>query len=283
MKNTLKKRIFRKFLNMLYLKCSLLILFIINTINAQYITSGKIISENNSIIVNTLIINMTTSKSTVNRSDGTFSIMANIGDELRFIKPGYERVSKIISFDSFNNPIIVQLIKLPIEIQEIKLGISPSGNLTQDLKFFKKSKEKKLNEDIEEYIRTHPEEKKSDPLEKSPFNFPNTNQGQLNIIGFSNGKSGVIGAIISEIFKKDMRKLTFSEKHSFHNEIKKKFLDDFKKKGIDEFQFESYLMYLDTTYKFSDMFYGKNYSSIENKLNKHTLEYFYNKATIKQQ
>lgn len=249
------------------------------SIYAQNIVSGNTVSEQGYILQNVLVINMRTNKQSTSNNEGFFSIQANINDELRFVKDNYERGSKKVFNQDFSNLISITLIQKPTEIEEVKLAFNPTGDINKDMNFKTSRKNKLLNDEIQDYIKTHPEEKKDQKVVTPTFGVPDMYQGQVNILSIgTNGSGGIVGLIAKEIFKKDKRKPNFSEIQDFHKKIKESFYGDyFTKQGMDEFEFESYLIYLDNKYKFSEKYFN-NFDTfdIEKKL-KNLLQDYINK------
>lgn len=99
-----------------------------------------------------LIININSQEKTYSNSQGQFVINADFGDELRFVKEGYERkVLKIINTDE----VVINLIKLVTEIEEVEVKKKLSGNLNEDSRLFNENKKKiALNNDIKVYFKT---------------------------------------------------------------------------------------------------------------------------------
>ena len=124
-------------------------LFIFQFILSQQIT-GRIVSD--SVSVNqVLVININSQEKTYSDSKGQFLINANIGDELRFVKLGYER--KIIIVKNYNE-LLINLVKLAIEIEEIEVKKQLSGNLGKDSKLFDENRKKvTLNNNLKAYFK----------------------------------------------------------------------------------------------------------------------------------
>lgn len=125
-------------------------LLLFQTFYSQNI-KGKILSD--SVSVNqVLVININSDEKTYSNSQGQFFINANLGDELRFLKVGYERkVLKIINTDE----VVINLIKLVTQIEEVEVRKRLSGNLADDSKLFNENKRKiALNNDIKVYFKT---------------------------------------------------------------------------------------------------------------------------------
>lgn len=112
----------------------------------QQKVSGKTMSENDMVIASVLIVNISNDKKVYSNSSGEFSIEASQNDEIRFVKKGYERVSKKVS--SLRIPMDVILVRIPEEIEEVEV-VSISGNLSKDSKNLTKvDKVAQLKKDI---------------------------------------------------------------------------------------------------------------------------------------
>lgn len=75
-------------------------------------------SEDEVLIPKTLIVNMRTNEKTYSDSQGSFTISAKMGDEIRFAKERY-KLAKILITNSDQQ--IVRLEKIPQEIEEVRL------------------------------------------------------------------------------------------------------------------------------------------------------------------
>lgn len=75
-------------------------------------------SEDEVLIPKTLIVNMRTNEKTYSDSQGSFTISAQIGDEIRFAKERY-KLGKILITNSDQQT--VRLEKIPQEIEEVRL------------------------------------------------------------------------------------------------------------------------------------------------------------------
>lgn len=111
---------------------------------------GKVLSDSVSVN-NVLIINVHSDEKTYSNSSGEFIINVNVGDEIRFLKDGYERKNVIISNQ---NDLLIKLTKTVIEIEEVEVKKKLSGNLTKDSKLFDENKKKvTLNNDLKVYFK----------------------------------------------------------------------------------------------------------------------------------
>jgi len=129
---------------------SVTFIFISYFIFSQQIT-GKVVSD--SVSVNqVLVVNINSQQQTYSDSRGQFLINAKVGDELRFIKLGYER--KIINVKN-DNELLINLVKLAIEIEEVEVKKQLTGNLGKDSKLFDENKKKiNLNNNLKTYFKT---------------------------------------------------------------------------------------------------------------------------------
>ncbi|WP_284463981.1 hypothetical protein [Chryseobacterium sp.] len=133
-------------------------IFFIHT-HAQSYIFGKIISEGGSEMQDVNVINIRTDEMVLSNGDGHFMISGRTGDELRFIKAGYERVIKKISQENVQSPMEVSLVRQTIQIPEVEVKQGLTGNLKIDSRNYNKPKKvEKLSKEIDSYIA-----QKSDP------------------------------------------------------------------------------------------------------------------------
>ncbi len=116
---------------------------------AQEIT-GKIITEDEIKIGNVMIININTNEKTYSDAEGNFHIAAKIGEEIRLIKKGYERLVYIIKSVDFQKGIVLKMNHSEITIDELILAkIKLTGDLAKDTKALdKESKNEKLQKSL---------------------------------------------------------------------------------------------------------------------------------------
>ena len=108
-----------------------------------------------------LIININSQEKNYSNSQGQFMIDANVGDELRFVKEGYERLDVTIKNQ---NDLMINLIKLVIEIEKVEIKKKLSGHLAADSKLFNENKNKvALNNDLKVYFKTRSSEELMNP------------------------------------------------------------------------------------------------------------------------
>lgn len=100
---------------------------------SQQTVVGKITDDNDISLSSVTVINMSTDQKSITNSVGEFSIKASKNDELRFVKNGYERVSRRVLTDGINSQLAITLIKLAEEIEEVKV-VKLTGDLNKDSK-----------------------------------------------------------------------------------------------------------------------------------------------------
>lgn len=133
-------------------------IFFIN-INAQDYIFGKVISENNAEIPDVTVINIRTDERVPTNGDGHFMIVGRTGDELRFVKSGYERINQKITKENIGSPINVTLIKAATLIAEVEIKKGITGDIKIDAKNLNPPKKiQKLKSDLALYMS-----QKSDP------------------------------------------------------------------------------------------------------------------------
>ncbi|CAA7386595.1 hypothetical protein CHRY9393_00891 [Chryseobacterium fistulae] len=150
-------------------------------VNAQSYIFGKVDSEDGVEIPDVTVINIRTDERVITNNDGHFMISGRVGDELRFVKLGYERINKKITSENDNAPVNIILIKAATLIAEVEIKKGITGDLKMDAKNLNKPKKvEKLINEIDRYMV-----RKSDPriLAARPGEFVQP-KGQ----GFSVGK-----------------------------------------------------------------------------------------------
>jgi hypothetical protein len=133
-------------------------IFFIN-INAQDYIFGKVTSENNAEIPDVTVINIRTDERVPTNRDGHFMILGRAGDELRFVKTGYERINQKITKENISSPINVTLIRAATLIAEVEIKKEITGDIKIDSKNLNPPKKvQKLKSDLAIYMS-----QKSDP------------------------------------------------------------------------------------------------------------------------
>lgn len=172
---------------------------------AQNIVSGHVQSESNFILQDVMVVNVNKGNKGFTNNEGIFKIEADINDELRFLKENFERQSKVIQNKDFITPISIQLVRVPIEIEEVEVVAKLTGNLEKDSKIFSPSeKVVTLNNEIREYVKKPMLEVQPKNSIPSSFAPKDPYEGQVNLLSVSIGgdSGGVIGLLLKQGVKK---------------------------------------------------------------------------------
>lgn len=113
-----------------------LLLFIVlsfsTSIYAQQV-SGRVVDEDQNPIPAVLVFNMKTEQKSYTNLNGEFTVSSLPNEELRFIRQGFERSSKIVSTSDFNGNLSMTIIRSVQEIEEVKIpAVRLTGDLNQD-------------------------------------------------------------------------------------------------------------------------------------------------------
>ncbi|NMR35970.1 hypothetical protein HIO71_17465 [Chryseobacterium aquaticum] len=166
------------------MKCKLLFilsLFFFISMNAQEFIFGKVTSEDNIEMLDVTVINIRTDERVTTNRDGHFMISGRQGDNLRFIKSGYDRLNTIVTKENVVSPMNITLVRSAQLIDEVEIKKALTGDLKVDTKTLNPPRKvEKLKSDLAVYIK-----QKSDPriLAARPGEFVQP-KGQ----GFSIGK-----------------------------------------------------------------------------------------------
>lgn len=114
------------------------ILFTFSAISVLYAQSAKgFVSTEGVKLPGVLVINMKTEAKVLTDSEGAYEIPANAGEELRFVKRGYERSALIVTGQV--TPYYTFLSKVATLIEEVQVpSVRLSGDLSQDSKLLAK-------------------------------------------------------------------------------------------------------------------------------------------------
>lgn len=120
---------------------------------------GKVISEQNTEISGVLVVNTRTEEETYTNNDGNFMIAAKNTDVLRFVKQKFDRVSYRLQPEDLKKSITINIMKSPVEIEEVEIKSKLIGNLKEDIKRVEPIRKIKINKEISKYIaqKTSPE------------------------------------------------------------------------------------------------------------------------------
>lgn len=164
-----------------------IILFLLLIVSCRFYSQeyvfGKVISEQNTEISGVLVVNTRTEEETYTNNDGNFMIAAKNTDVLRFVKQKFDRVSYRLQPEDLKKSITINIMKSPVEIEEVEIKNKLTGNLKEDSKRLNKNKRTlALNQELSYYMKMKPE--KPFPVLTTPTSFekPSVNAAQLDII-----------------------------------------------------------------------------------------------------
>jgi hypothetical protein len=137
----------------------ILLTFFFIHINAQDYIFGKITSEDQNELPDVTVINIRTDERVATNRDGHFMISGRAGDELRFVKSGYERSNRKVTKENISAPINVVLVRAATLITEVEIKKEITGDIKIDSKNLNQPKKvQKLKSDLAIYMS-----QKSDP------------------------------------------------------------------------------------------------------------------------
>ncbi|WP_345204399.1 carboxypeptidase-like regulatory domain-containing protein [Chryseobacterium ginsengisoli] len=129
------------------MKSRLLIILTFLSVNvfSQQKIMGRITDEDGISLPTVMVMNISANTKTYTLNDGTFSIDAFPEDELRFIRPGFERSSIKASYgiDKYLN---IKLTRVAEEIEEVEVA-KITGDITKDSRAVAKVDKGKIVED----------------------------------------------------------------------------------------------------------------------------------------
>lgn len=127
------------------------VLFI--NVQAQDYIFGKVTSEENTEISNVTVINIRTDERISTNRDGHFMISGRTGDELRFVKNGYERASRRITKENISAPVNITLVRAAALIAEVEIKKEITGDIKIDSKNLNPPRKvEKLKNDLAVYM-----------------------------------------------------------------------------------------------------------------------------------
>lgn len=126
-----------KFLTVLFF------IFFFNTGFSQTI-SGTVTDEDGVSLPAVTVINISADHKTYTSTDGAFSVEALPGDEIRFVRAGYERVA--VKVMPAQNNLSIHLIRTAREIEEVRVPVI-TGNLGKDSRAVARADKGKMVQD----------------------------------------------------------------------------------------------------------------------------------------
>ncbi|KPE49992.1 hypothetical protein AOB46_17060 [Chryseobacterium indologenes] len=212
---------------------------------SQQKVTGKVTDNSNANINPVLVINISNQKSVLSSTSGDFTIDASEADEIRFVKEGYYRFDKKVSKEDFNTPLYISLKRMEIEIPEVKITYTPTGNLEKDSKYLSESgRVAALKSGLGEYMRSPLNEPLPDNSISSNFKGHDFKAGYVNVFGVLK----VAANFIKKSRKPKITKANFTETQDFIRRIKTDIdLGFLRKYGMEDEQIDRFLIYANGT------------------------------------
>jgi hypothetical protein len=213
--------------------------FIETVIFAQQKISGLISDEQNINLNKVLVINISNNTNIYSDSSGKFTIEANLGDEIRFVKEGFYRSQIHVAEENLKTNTNISLKRSEILIPEVKIEYKLTGDIKKDSKYLNDSRKvASLKSSMETYMKSPMAEVVPKSTIPKSFGGHDFNAGQVNFLN-------VIGEIIGLVKKSTKPKITkpnFYETQNFLQRIKNEVdLNFLKKYGMDEEQIDKFL------------------------------------------
>ncbi|MDO5615175.1 MAG: hypothetical protein Q4G16_03225 [Cruoricaptor ignavus] len=221
---------------------------------AQQTVSGRVVAETGSGLQNVLILNMKTDEKTKTSSEGFFIIKASEGDELRFVKANFERVSIDIKKDYFSQSLVVKLRLVEQKIEEVKITFKPSGKLDKDSRSLDVSQRvASLNQKLSYEMKIAP--KQAYPSNRLPSTLPQNSDFSAGTVNLGGLAKALIG--VAKRTANPKTEPNYAERQAFYKRVKSSVnLEKYRKYGLSEYDFDRFLAYADNQYHLA-----KNYRS----------------------
>lgn len=226
---------------------------------------GKISTEFGHNLSYVTVHNVRTDETAEADLNGNFIIQAAAFDEIRFSKSGYERVSRKLSGDDFLQPLNIVLMRLPEEIEEVKITFVPTGDLKKDIAYFRPpAKVSALNAEMSAYMMTPLTEQPPVNRIPSAFAAPDYSAGQVNVVGVV----GALASLIGKAAKTNEKPPNYSEVEDFYRRVKGAVnVDYYKGYGLSDYDFDIFLAYADQRFSLAKKYYRNfNRAAIESEL-----------------
>lgn len=208
---------------------------------AQQKVSGLISEEQNIPLSKVLVINMSSNANVYSDISGRFTIEANLGDEIRFVREGFYRSQIHVSEENFKTSINILLKRSEILIPEVKIEYQLTGDIKKDSKHLDDSRKvASLKSSMESYMKSPMTEVMPKNTIPKSFGGHDFNAGQVNVLGII---AGAIG-LAKKATKPKITKPNFYETQNFLQRIKNEVdLSFLEKYGMDEEQVDKFLVY----------------------------------------
>lgn len=221
-------------------KYLLLFSFFYTSFVAQEKLTGTVLTESNYPIDAVMVVNIQSGESTYTDAEGKFAIAGKVGEEIRFIKNKYDRVSYVINIQTFISSIKIVLKKSEIPLPEVEVVYHVTGNLKKDVRALTKiARYDKLKNDLSTYMKTPLKENQPRLTQPASFESPTINAVQVDV------RNLIVK--IAKLFPKkgtDVSKDPVVQKR-FFNELKSELREDFfVERGIKPSQIDDFLKYV---------------------------------------
>lgn len=229
---------------------------------AQKTISGNVIDENGIAQSVVFILNVNKNQSVFSDAKGNYSILADHGDELRFVKDGFYRTEIKVHENVLAENKNVVIRHVEILIPEVKLEFQPTGNLEKDAKNAGDSKRVvALNSSMEKYMKSPMAEALPKNEVQKTFRGHDFQEGHasLDVV-----KTLVfISNLIANRSKPKITKANYYETQTFIKEIKSKInLDFLRDYGMRDDSIDAFLLYANDTFQLAKK-YRKDFNTVK--------------------
>lgn len=241
------------------LKLFLLLFFITSTSAfAQEYIFGKVSAETAEKLPNVVVYNIRSGEKALSDREGHFMLAAQTGDEVRFVKSGYDRVDVHLTRKNFSEPLVIALERVPYTIPEVEIAFRATGDLKKDVRLLDPPKKVvALNSNLQTYMKTP----FSEPLPKLTVPSAFTPQG-VNAIQVD--PFALIAAAVKLIRKTQEPAQTtanYAETQQFFREVKQKVnFQYYIDRGWTDENIDRFLIYADATFSLAKK-YRKNFNT----------------------
>ncbi|MCA6066671.1 hypothetical protein JI747_005740 [Chryseobacterium sp. RG1] len=223
--------------------------FIGTFIFAQQKISGLVLDEQNLSLSKVLVINISNNTSEYSDALGKFTIEANLGDEIRFVKEDFYRSQIHVSEENFKTNLTIFLKRSEILIPEVKIEYKPTGDIKKDSKYLNDSRKlASLKSSMETYMKSPMTEAVPTNTIPKSFEGHDFKAGQVDVLGMI---AGAIG-LAKKATKPKITTPNFYETQNFLQRVKNEVdLNFLKKYGMDEEQIDKFLVHAEKVKKLS--------------------------------
>lgn len=234
-------------------------LFFIQFLPAQQYIFGKVATEENRNVSGAQVVNLRNNEIAVTDQKGLFMIAAQKGDLIRIVSNQFSRQEFRVTEKSFVEPVNITVTRPAVEIEEVKIAFSPTGNLPKDVRALETStRVQMLKNELNNYVmKPMAVAEPSLTMPQTLSMGPNYSAGQVNAIGLLTAVAG----LVQKATAPKMSPPTYYETQQFYAEVKRTVdRKHFVENGLDEFQFDQLIAYADRRYSLA-LKYRKDFDS----------------------